>query len=167
MVELKGGGDAVSAARAVIQTGDFDFAWNTQVEDEVLLKLENSPNAKGRVDIVSGIQINTTDPWTEVDGECSSVKTKHPLFSDPAVVHAFGLLVDWASDRGLEHEPQPPSFFRANAVRPALPASLVQQVVGLVDTELPFRNRGTWSSCNERDERLARRSPWLGRRNRR
>src|SRR5262249_9205423 len=33
-IELKGGGDAVSAARAVIQTGDFDFAWNTQVEDE-------------------------------------------------------------------------------------------------------------------------------------
>jgi peptide/nickel transport system substrate-binding protein len=32
-IELKGGGDAVSAARAVIQTGDFDFAWNTQVED--------------------------------------------------------------------------------------------------------------------------------------
>ncbi len=36
-IEVKGGGDAVSAARAVIQTGDFDFAWNTQVEDEVLL----------------------------------------------------------------------------------------------------------------------------------
>jgi peptide/nickel transport system substrate-binding protein len=28
-VELKGGGDAVSAARAVLQTGEFDFAWNT------------------------------------------------------------------------------------------------------------------------------------------
>src|SRR5262249_3885966 len=33
-VELKGGGDAVSAARAVLQTGEFDYAWNTQVEDE-------------------------------------------------------------------------------------------------------------------------------------
>jgi peptide/nickel transport system substrate-binding protein len=33
----------------------------------------------------------------EVDGERSSVKTKHPLFSDPAVVHALGLLVDRAS----------------------------------------------------------------------
>ena len=101
-IEVKGGGDAISAARAVIQTGDFDFAWNTQVEDEVLLKLENSANAKGRVEIVSGmaiehIQINTTDPWTEVDGERSSAKTKHPLFSDPAVRHALGLLVDRAS----------------------------------------------------------------------
>src|SRR6478609_9043327 len=31
-VEMKGGGDAVSAARAVIQTGEYDFAWNMQVE---------------------------------------------------------------------------------------------------------------------------------------
>src|SRR5262244_1319076 len=97
-IELKGGGDAVSAARAVIQTGEFDFAWNTQVEDEVLLKLESSATAKGRVDIVAGmaiehIQLNTTDPWTEVDGERSSAKTKHPLFSDPGVRRVLGLLV--------------------------------------------------------------------------
>jgi peptide/nickel transport system substrate-binding protein len=86
----------------MIQTGDFDFAWNTQVEDEVLLKLENSANAKGWIEIVSGmpielIQLNTTDPWTEVDGERSSVKTNHPLFSDPAIVRALGLLIDRAS----------------------------------------------------------------------
>ncbi|PWU21514.1 MAG: peptide ABC transporter substrate-binding protein, partial [Candidatus Rokuibacteriota bacterium] len=35
-IEVKGGGDAVSAARAVIQTGEFDYAWNMQVEDEIL-----------------------------------------------------------------------------------------------------------------------------------
>jgi len=32
-IEMKGGGDAVSAARAVIQTGEYDYAWNMQVED--------------------------------------------------------------------------------------------------------------------------------------
>jgi peptide/nickel transport system substrate-binding protein len=101
-IEVKGGGDAVSAVRAIIQTGGFDFAWNTQVEDEVLLKLESSATAKGRVDIVAGmaiehIQVNTTDPWTEVDGERSSAKTRHPLVSDPAVRRALGLLVDRAS----------------------------------------------------------------------
>ena len=32
-----------------------------------------------------------------MDGERSSVKTKHPLFSDPAVVHALGLLIDRAA----------------------------------------------------------------------
>ena len=35
-IEIKGGGDAVSAARAVLQTGEYDFAWNMQVEDDIL-----------------------------------------------------------------------------------------------------------------------------------
>src|SRR5215469_15158962 len=79
-IEMKGGGDAVSAARAVIQTGEYDYAWNLQVEDEILLKLENGGNAKGHIEIVKGgaiehIQLNSTDPWTEVDGEHSSAAT--------------------------------------------------------------------------------------------
>jgi len=101
-IEMKGGGDAVSAARAVIQTGEYDYAWNLQVEDEILIKLENGGSARGRAEIVPGgniehIQLNSTDPWTEVDGERSSIKTKHPLFSDPAVRQAMKLLVDRAS----------------------------------------------------------------------
>ncbi|MFL5268072.1 MAG: peptide ABC transporter substrate-binding protein [Stellaceae bacterium] len=101
-IEMKGGGDAVSAARAVIQTGEYDYAWNLQVEDEILLKLEAGGTARGRAEIVPGgniehIQLNSTDPWTEVDGERSSVKTQHPLFSDPAVRQAMKLLVDRAS----------------------------------------------------------------------
>ncbi len=102
IIEMKGGGDAVSAARAVIQTGEYDYAWNMQVEDEILIRLENGGNARGRVEIVPGgniehIELNSTDPWTEVDGERSSIKTKHPLFSDPAVRQALALLVDRAS----------------------------------------------------------------------
>jgi peptide/nickel transport system substrate-binding protein len=101
-IEMKGGGDAVSAARAVIQTGEYDYSWNLQVEDEILLRLEAGGTAKGRAEIVPGgniehIQLNSTDPWTEVDGERSSIKTKHPLFSDPAVRQAMKLLVDRAS----------------------------------------------------------------------
>jgi peptide/nickel transport system substrate-binding protein len=38
-IEMKSGGDAVSAARAVLQTGEYDYAWNTQVEDEILQRL--------------------------------------------------------------------------------------------------------------------------------
>ena len=96
-VEMKGGGDAVSAARAVLQTGEFDYAWNTLVEDEILRRLE--AGGKGRVAITpSGacemLQLNTTDPWTEVDGERSSIKTAHPVFSDKAVREAMKLLVD-------------------------------------------------------------------------
>jgi peptide/nickel transport system substrate-binding protein len=99
-VEMKGGGDAVSAARAVIQTGEFDFAWNIQVEDEILLRMEQG--GKGRVDLVVGgniehIQCNQTDPWTDVDGERSSIKKPHPFLTDPAVRQALNLLVDRAS----------------------------------------------------------------------
>ncbi len=99
-IEMKGGGDAVSAARAVLQSGEYDYAWNLQVEDEILKKLEES--GKGRVVIVEGgsiehIQLNTTDPWTEVDGERSSIKTKHPTLSDKAVRDALNVLVDRGS----------------------------------------------------------------------
>src|SRR6267378_1277680 len=99
-VEMKGGGDAVSAARAVLQTGEYDYAWNLQVEDEILKRLEQG--GRGKVDIVAGgdiehIQCNFTDPWKEVDGERSSLKTKHPFLSDPAVRQALGLLVDRSS----------------------------------------------------------------------
>jgi peptide/nickel transport system substrate-binding protein len=99
-IEMKGGGDAVSAARAVIQTAEFDYAWNMQVEDEILKRLEQG--GKGRADIVAGgniehIQCNFTDPWKEVDGERSSVKTTHPVLADPAVRQALNLLVDRAA----------------------------------------------------------------------
>jgi peptide/nickel transport system substrate-binding protein len=98
-IEMKGGGDAVSAARAVIQTGEYDHAWNMQVEDEILVRLEAGGSARGRAEIfpsgnIEHIEINNTDPWTDVEGERSSAKTKHPLFSDPAVRQALALLVD-------------------------------------------------------------------------
>jgi len=96
-IEMKGGGDAVSAARAVLQTGEYDYAWNLQVEDEILKRLEDG--GKGRVELVYGgnlefILLNATDPNVEVDGEKASIKTKHFAFSDPAVRQAMNLLVD-------------------------------------------------------------------------
>jgi peptide/nickel transport system substrate-binding protein len=99
-LELKGGGDAVSAARAVIQTGEYDFAWNLQVEDDILRRMEQG--GKGKVDIavagnIEHIQCNQTDPWKEIDGERSSLKASHPFLTDPAVRSALNLLVDRAS----------------------------------------------------------------------
>jgi peptide/nickel transport system substrate-binding protein len=96
-VEMKGGGEAVSAARAVLQTGEYDYAWNLQVEDEVLKRLE--AGGKGQVQIFAGssiehIMLNSTDPNKEVDGERSSIKTTHPTLGDPAVREALSLLVD-------------------------------------------------------------------------
>lgn len=37
---------------------------------------------------------NASDPWTEVEGERASAKSKHPAFSDKAVRTALSLLVD-------------------------------------------------------------------------
>lgn len=96
-VEIKGGGDAVSAARAVLQTGEFDLAWMLQVEDEVLQRLEKGGH--GRVEVAQGgdvefLMLNQANPWVEVDGERSHVSTRHPLFRDPAVSRAVAQLVD-------------------------------------------------------------------------
>jgi peptide/nickel transport system substrate-binding protein len=96
-LEVKGGGDAVSAARAVLQTGDYDYAWNLQVEDEILKRLEAA--GRGRVNIVEGgniefVQLNATDPNREVDGERAHISTQHPAFRDPAVRQAMALLID-------------------------------------------------------------------------
>jgi len=96
-IEMKGGGDAVSAARAVIQTGEFDYAWNMQVEDEILKRLE--AGGRGKVTITPGgniefIVLNMADPWTEVEGERAHPKSRHPILSDQAVRQALNLLVD-------------------------------------------------------------------------
>lgn len=99
-LEMKGGGDAVSAARAVLQTGEYDYAYNMQVEDDVLTRLE--AGGPGRVEAVFGgnlefILLNATDPNLEVEGERSSLKTRHFAFSDPRVRRAMSLLVDRTS----------------------------------------------------------------------
>jgi len=99
-LELKGGGDAVSAARAVMQTGEYDLGWNMQVDDDLLRRLEQG--GRGHVVIVPAgnpehIQLNQTDPRREVDGERSSIKTVHPFLTDPALRSALPLLADRAT----------------------------------------------------------------------
>lgn len=96
-LELKGGGDATSAARAVLQTAEFDVGWNLAVEDEILKRLEAA--GRGKMNFYAGsdvefVSLNVTDPWNEVDGERASVKSKHPAFSDKAVRTAMSLLID-------------------------------------------------------------------------
>ena len=97
-IELKGGGDATSAARAVLQTGDADFAYNLQVEAPILEELESA----GQGEVVSNygalmerIVINHSDPDAVApSGERSSVDIPHPFLSDRAVRQAFSLAVD-------------------------------------------------------------------------
>ncbi|NJL00757.1 MAG: peptide ABC transporter substrate-binding protein [Spirulinaceae cyanobacterium SM2_1_0] len=97
-VEVKGGGDATSAARAVLQTGDADYAYNLQVEANILEELEAA--GQGRVSAVFGpyverIMFNFTDPNAETaDGERSSLENPHPFFTDKRVRQAFTLAID-------------------------------------------------------------------------
>ncbi len=97
-VNLKGGGEASSAAQAVLQTGDWDYAWNVQVEPQILRQLEES-GGKGTVitsppNNVERINFNFTDPNAEVDGERSSLQVPHPFLTDPKVRQAFSLATD-------------------------------------------------------------------------
>jgi peptide/nickel transport system substrate-binding protein len=98
-VELKGGGDATSAARAVLQTGETDYSWNLQVEKAVLEQL--TANAETGVVVstlgnsVEQLLLNFADPNTEVNGARSEPTTEHPIFSDKRVRDALRL----ASDR--------------------------------------------------------------------
>jgi peptide/nickel transport system substrate-binding protein len=97
-VELKGGGDAVSAARAVLQTGDADYAYNLQVEGNILKQLEAA--GKGKVvanfgPYVERIMLNFTNPnQATAEGERSSIQFPHPFFTDKKVRQAFNLAID-------------------------------------------------------------------------
>jgi peptide/nickel transport system substrate-binding protein len=97
-VELKGGGDATSAARAVLQTGDADFAYNLQVEAPVLKELEAAGQGKVNSNygaLMERLIINFSDPnQVAPSGERSSVDFPHPFLSDRTVRQALALAID-------------------------------------------------------------------------
>ncbi len=93
-VTMKGGGDATSAARAAIQTGEVDYAWNLQVQANVLQSL----SGPGRLDVSAGtgverVLINMTDPNQTADGQKSHLGTPHPFQSDQKVRQAYALAI--------------------------------------------------------------------------
>ncbi|MGA7670453.1 MAG: peptide ABC transporter substrate-binding protein [Nitrolancea sp.] len=96
-VYLKGGGDATSAARACIQTGEVDYSWNLQVEWGVLQSLKDDASP-GELVIYPGvgverILVNLTDPNKDVNGEKSQMDTPHPFQADLNVRQAYALAI--------------------------------------------------------------------------
>jgi peptide/nickel transport system substrate-binding protein len=95
-VELKGGGDAASAARAVLQSGEADWAWNLQVEAQILESLSDA--GAGTLITWPGagtekLLFNHTDPETEKDGQRSHRDVPHPHFQDLRVRQAVALAI--------------------------------------------------------------------------
>ena len=99
-LSVKGGGDAASAARAVMETGEFDYAWNTQINPELQAQMK----AGGKGQFVSGfgtlverIEMNMTDPSADLaEGERSTAKHPHPILSDMRVRKALSMAIDRA-----------------------------------------------------------------------
>ena len=95
---FKGGGDAAAAARSVLETGEFDYAWNTQLAPEVLEEMLKG--GKGQLvnafgTLVERIEINMTDPSPDLpEGERSTAMHPHPIFSDIRVRTALSKAID-------------------------------------------------------------------------
>ena len=97
-VTFKGGGDAASAARAVLETGEFDYAWNLQVEAEVLEQMERA----GRGEVIAAfgtsverLMVNLTNPDPALGDDRSTLRGgPHPFLTDPVVRRALSLAID-------------------------------------------------------------------------
>jgi len=96
-VVFKGGGDATAAGRSVLETGEFDYAWNLQLAPDVLANMQAA--GKGKVvssfgTLVERIMVNLTDPSAELGEERGTAKHPHPILSDKAVRQALSMAID-------------------------------------------------------------------------
>ncbi|MGB3690736.1 MAG: peptide ABC transporter substrate-binding protein [Jannaschia helgolandensis] len=96
-VNFKGGGDAEAAGRAVMQTGEFDYAWNLQLAPEVIAQMETGgmgTTVVGFGPLVERIELNHTNPDPALGPDERSVIRPHPFLQDPAVYKALSLAID-------------------------------------------------------------------------
>ena len=95
---VKGGGDAEAAARAVMETGEFDYAWNTQINPELQAAMAGGGKGvflNGFGTLVERIEMNMTDPSADLpEGERSTTKHPHPILSDIKVRTALSKAID-------------------------------------------------------------------------
>lgn len=97
---FKGGGDATAAGRAVLETGEFDYAWNLQLAPDVIANMEAvgkgvAMSAFGT--LVERIEMNMTDPSPDLpEGERATAKHPHPILTDLRVRKALSMAIDRA-----------------------------------------------------------------------
>ncbi|WP_227270352.1 peptide ABC transporter substrate-binding protein [Roseobacter weihaiensis] len=102
-VTFKGGGDAAAAARSVLETGEFDYAWNLQLAPDVLSRMEAA--GKGTVVAAYGtsverLHLNQTNADPALGPDQRSVymdgENAHPFLTDPKVGQALSMAIDRA-----------------------------------------------------------------------
>jgi peptide/nickel transport system substrate-binding protein len=97
---FKGGGDAVAAGRAVLETGEFDYAWNLQLAPDVIAKMEEGGKGvaiAGFGPLVERIEMNLTNPSPDLPPETrATVAEPHPILSDFKVRKALSMAIDRA-----------------------------------------------------------------------
>ncbi len=98
-VLLKGGGDAVTAGRAVLETGEFDYAWNLQLGPDVLEVMAS--RGKGQVvtafsTLVERMALNLREPMPRGSSTSDLKPIPHPAMADVAVRRALAMSLDRA-----------------------------------------------------------------------
>jgi peptide/nickel transport system substrate-binding protein len=96
-VNFKGGGDATAAGRAVMETGEFDYAWNLQLAPDVIAQMQQGGKGTpvaGFGPLVERIMLNNTNPDPALGPDERSVVRPHPFLGDPAVYNAMSLAID-------------------------------------------------------------------------
>ena len=99
-VVIKGGGDAESAARAVLETGDADYAWNLQVDPNILAEMQEAGH--GTVvtafsSLVERLIINQTNPDPALGDDRSEYldgENSHPFLTFPPITQAMSMAID-------------------------------------------------------------------------
>ena len=99
-VVLKGGGDALSAAKSVLESGTADYAWNLQIDPETLTRME----AVGKATVVSAfsslverIVLNQTNPDPDLGEERSEYmngQNPHPFLTFTPIAMAMAMAID-------------------------------------------------------------------------
>ncbi len=99
-VVFKGGGDAASAARAVLETGEVDYAWNLQVEPQILNEMEAAGNGEVMVNLATNVErilVNQANPDPELGdmrSEWDNGNNPHPFLTFKPIPQAMSMAID-------------------------------------------------------------------------
>ncbi|MTJ03387.1 MAG: peptide ABC transporter substrate-binding protein [Sediminimonas qiaohouensis] len=96
-VTFKGGGDAAAAGRAVMETGEYDYAWNLQLAPDVIKQMEEAGKGvaiSGFGTLVERIMVNNTNPDPSLPDDERAVVRPHPVLKDKAVRKALSMAID-------------------------------------------------------------------------